>query len=342
MIPSFTLSESRNMRPQAPPRREFILVLFASLALVLALVLLLTIRPEPLSFDVQGQDSRETLLKGGQARAQGEGEHAIVHNGRDAFQEAVLDAVGPLLRILQTPVHAYHSIHSRLSGWQHFEQENRRLKLEVDRLQSLSVRVDELSLENQRLRLLLSMRADPSYHELVAQIIGDSSSAFARSFLLNAGREEGVVYEATAMAPGGLLGRVVRVARHTSLVLTLPDLNSRVPVLVQRSRVRAILSGSNTPLLNMDFVPKGADVRVGDRLITSGIGKVFPKGLLVGQVYAIAATEETGLFHQISVYPAVDFDRVEEVRLLLPTEKNTAPKEPTTPNTEPGVGQNGT
>ncbi|MEO5339434.1 MAG: rod shape-determining protein MreC [Magnetococcus sp. MYC-9] len=259
------------------------------------------------------------------------GPNSLLGKGRELFQELLLDGVGPLLRLLQTPVAASHTVLERIQGWQRIEQENHKLKLELDRLSSLGVRMEELSLENQRLRMLLGMRPDPSTQEVVARIIGNSSSAFARSFLVDAGQDEGVVADTTVLgitahSGGGLLGRVVQSAQHTSLVLTLPDLNSRVPVLNQRSRVRAIVSGRNKPLLEMEFVPKGSDIRAGDLLVTSGVGGIFPKGIPVGRIESIAASEETGLFHQISVQPAVDFDRVEEVRLLL---QPGEPDEPT-------------
>lgn len=258
------------------------------------------------------------------------GSSSVLNNGREVLQEVILDGAGPLLRLFQTPIVASHSVYNRIQGWQHIEQENHKLKLELDRLSSLSIRVEELSKENQRLRMLLSMRPDPSPKELVARIIGNSSSAFARSFLVDAGEGEGIKPDTTALgitaqSGGGLMGRVVQTSQNTALILTLPDFNSRVPVLIQRSRVRAIVSGRNKPLLEMEFVPKGADIRPGDLVVTSGIGGVFPKGIPVGRIQAIAATEETGLFHLISVQPAIDFDRIEEVRLLLPTESPDLP-----------------
>lgn len=259
------------------------------------------------------------------------GSNSVLSNGRDFLQEIILDGAGPLLRLFQTPIAASHSIYNRIQGWQHIEQENHKLKLELDRLSSLSVRVEELSMENQRLRMLLGMRPDPSSQEVVARIIGNSSSAFARSFLVDAGEEEGIATDATALgitaqSGGGLMGRVVQTSQHTALILTLPDYNSRVPVLIQRSRVRAIVSGRNKPLLEMEFVPKGADIRPGDLVVTSGVGGVFPKGIPVGHIQAIAATEETGLFHLISVKPTIDFDRIEEVRLLLQNDTSAPDK----------------
>ncbi|MBF0184525.1 MAG: rod shape-determining protein MreC [Magnetococcales bacterium] len=248
--------------------------------------------------------------------------NSLLQRSRDTLQEWAMEGISPLLRLFQTPVAASQSLAGRIQGMQHIEQENHKLKLELDRLNSLSVRLEELSLENQRLRLLLGMRPSQSTQELVARIIGNTSSAFARSFLIDAGQEEGVNNDTTvlgisAKAGGGLLGRVVQSSPHSALILALPDYNSRIPVMVQRSRIRAIVSGRNKPLLEMEFVPKGSDIKPGDLVITSGVGGIFPKGIPVGRIHAIAATEETGMFHLISVKPLVDFDRVEEVRLLL-------------------------
>ena len=316
------------MRSPDSQRRESVLTpltLVASLALAAVLLVLLANQPIPFSQETGGfffPKNNDILRDKPSFSSPNGGEDTLLHYGQTLFQELTLDTMGPLLRILQTPVSAYRSMSEHLRGLQQAQQENRTLKLELDRLQSMSVRNDELSIENQRLRLLLNMKSPPDHRVLVARVVGNTSSAFVHSLLLNVGRDEGVTTDTSVMATGGLMGRVIRVARNTALVLTLLDLNSHIPVLVQRSRVPAILSGRNQPTLEMAFVPKGADVRVGDLLVTSGVGDVFPKGILVGQVQTIAASEETGLFHAIQVQPTADFSRTEEVSLLLSTESN--------------------
>lgn len=262
----------------------------ASLALIVALLLLLSVRP--------------------------------AHNSRDVVREALFDTVGPVLRILQAPVTAYRTLYSRIHELQRLDKENRQLRVEIARLRPLNIHIEELALENKRLRLLLGMRPNPSYRELVARVTGDSSSAFARSFILDAGRIHGVVNGAPVLATGGVLGHIVQVSKHTSLALIVSDLNSRVPALIQRNRIRSIVSGYNQPTLIMKFVPKGSDVLPGDRVLTSGVGGVYPKGLSVGWIKSISS-EKAGLFHTITVQPSVDFDRTEEVRLLLPIEPHT-------------------
>ena len=108
----------------------------------------------------------------------------------------------------------------------------------------------------------------------------------------------------------GSVGRVVEAGDRASRILLLTDLNSRVPVVVESSRYRAILEGDNSDELRLGFLPNTGDVRVGDRIVTSGHGGVFPAGLPVGIVTELAG--DTAV-----VTPHVRFDRLEYVRVLL-------------------------
>ena len=239
-------------------------------------------------------------------------------------QESVLDVFGPVQKMLSVPLHLWHLMEDRLRAWQFLEEENQQLRQELAKLRPQRVYLEELLQENHRLRSLLHMNVGPFYRELAAHIVGDSSSAFARSMVIDAGHRDGVRENIPVVGLIGLMGRVVRAGERSALILTLQDLNSRVPVLVQRSRVRGIVVGNNSPLLGLDFIPKGADVAVDDLLITSGTGGVFPKGLVVGRIASISPKSE-GLFQTIVVQPAVDFNRTEEVRLLLPADDLNGP-----------------
>ncbi|MEO5331999.1 MAG: rod shape-determining protein MreC [Magnetococcus sp. YQC-5] len=248
---------------------------------------------------------------------------------RSTLQEAILQIAAPLQAFVLRPIATMEHFHSRVTELMHLDRENRMFKAELERLRPLGTRLEELERENQRLKSFLQMRPDPEFRALVVQVVGDSSSAFSRSFILNAGRQDGVIVNAPVVVPEGLVGRVVRASSSASLVLSLLDLNSRVPVLIQRSRARAILAGQNGRLLSLEYLPKDADIKIGDQVITSGTGGIFPKGLLVGRVVSLETGDE-GLFKQAMVQPMVDFDRVEEAHLLLsqqgrPAEKTTRP-----------------
>lgn len=243
-----------------------------------------------------------------------------------ALRETILSMVGPVQRLFVAPVNVFVGVRNRIRELHQLDRDNRLLRGELAQLRPLGVRLEELELENRRLRSLLGMRTDPSRREVAARVTGDSSSAFARSFMLNAGRLEGVETDATVLASGGLLGRVVERSDHSALVLTLLDINSRVPVLVQRTRTRAIAAGRNGRLLSLEFVPANADIQPGDLIVTSGTGGFFPKGLLVGRVHPESGGGQGAMF---TVEPTVDFDRTEEVRILLPTSESSPGGQPT-------------
>ncbi|MBF0421623.1 MAG: rod shape-determining protein MreC [Magnetococcales bacterium] len=233
------------------------------------------------------------------------------------LEDAALDAIGYIQNIVQSPVLAYRDLATKFGQWQNLDEENRRFSEELKLLRPLGTRVVELEMENRRLRQLLNMSLDPGLKSLGASVVGDTSTAFANVLLIDAGRDQGVKINASVLVPEGIVGRVVQTGTTSSLVLTLLDLNSRVPAMVQRTRVRGIVAGINGQKLSMEYIGKDDDVRVGDQILTSGIAGSFPKGLLIGTVLEVKEGD-TGLFQHVEIQPSVDFDRVEEVRLLIP------------------------
>ncbi|MBF0294585.1 MAG: rod shape-determining protein MreC [Magnetococcales bacterium] len=236
---------------------------------------------------------------------------------RNLVQENLLQVTAEAQSLLLRPVAVVDRLQLRFQELMRLDRENRMYKAELEQLRPLGTRLEELERENQRLKSLLKMQPEPGYRALAVRVVGDSSSAFARSFIVNAGRQDGVIVNAPMTVPNGLVGRVVRASGSAALVLSMLDLNSRIPVLIQRSRVRAISAGQNSPLLNLEYLPKDADIEIGDAVITSGTGGIFPKGLLVGRVVSLEAGED-GLFKRAVAQPMVDFDRIEEAHLLLP------------------------
>lgn len=237
------------------------------------------------------------------------------NRGPGFIEDAVIDAVGGVQELIQSPIIAYRDFGTKVFQWQNSFAENTALRQELKTLRPLGARVVELEMENHRLRQLLRMSLDPEMRGLGAKVVGDTSSAFASVLLIDAGRKQGSRLNAPVLVPDGVVGRVVQTGTHTSLVLTLLDLNSRIPALVQRTRVKGIAAGTNGKSLNMEYIAKDADIRVGDRILTSGLADSFPKGFLLGHVSEVK-DGDTGLFQRIVIKPSVDFDRVEEVLLL--------------------------
>jgi rod shape-determining protein MreC len=150
---------------------------------------------------------------------------------------------------------------------------------------------------------------------ITASIIAASASSWFKSCLLDKGSTDGIRRGMAVVTPLGALGRVIELFPHTAKVLLITDPNSGVDVIVQRTRARGIVSGSleNGPV--MKYVKHSEDVQVGDRLVTSGLDGVFPRGMMVATVTTVRK-QTAGLFQQIGVMPAVTLERTEQVLVV--------------------------
>ncbi|PLX77772.1 MAG: rod shape-determining protein MreC, partial [Desulfuromonas sp.] len=136
-----------------------------------------------------------------------------------------------------------------------------------------------------------------------------------RTSLIDKGAEDGVEPGMPVVASEGVVGRVVRSSSGQARVLLITDASSAMAALIQHNRARGICRGKGDDLA-FDFVLRQENVNVGDRVVTSGMGGVFPKGLVIGQISSFYR-QEFSLFQSIEVTPAVDFAHLEEVLVLL-------------------------
>ncbi len=193
--------------------------------------------------------------------------------------------------------------------------ENRQLQKENRSLHAVVTASEEIRLENQRLRRLLDFKEEQKIETLPARVIGEDASSWFRTITIDKGSEQGLVEGLPVVVAEGVVGRIIRVSPRFSRVLLITDASSAVASLLQDNRARGICRGQGESLV-FDFVLRQEDIHVGDRVITSGMGGVFPKGLVVGRVESVDRPE-FGLFQVISVGPAVDFSHLEEVLVLL-------------------------
>ena len=145
-------------------------------------------------------------------------------------------------------------------------------------------RRDDLRTRTKGLRGLANFREGPEASFITARIVGDSVSAYVRGALLNVGRKVGVASGQAVVTGEGLAGRIAEVGDNSSRVLFVTDVNSRLPVLIERTRERAILAGDNSSQLRLTLLQSLQGVQRGDRIITSGHGGSFPVGIPVGEV----------------------------------------------------------
>jgi rod shape-determining protein MreC len=242
--------------------------------------------------------------------------------------DALRDTVVPVLAVLQRPVDLVRRGIGELSDLLVVQAENQRLREENRRLLARDAEAAWLAEENRSLRRMLAvpeLRAEPP--RLTARIVGDSQGTFVRALLLDAGSVQGVSVGMAALAPEGLVGRVVDVGRRSARVLLVTDFNSRIPVVVAGAGDQAVLEGDNSALPVLRFLPLNPDLSDGDRVLTSGRGGMLPPGLPIGRIVSSGADGKP------RVRPLVDWSRLDHVVLLDPVpllEPAPGKDEPTT------------
>jgi rod shape-determining protein MreC len=201
-------------------------------------------------------------------------------------------------------------------GWKNVRVENRHLRDENQRLRVEALRVGETEDENRRLRRLLALQTRLPLTTLSGEIIGRDWGGWIRSLTVNRGRGDRVPRLTAVISPDGLIGRIVDVRPGASIVQVLTDPASTVGAHLVRTRTPGIVEGDARGTLRFKFMARdAAGIEVGDVLVTSGQGELFPRGIPIGRVQTI---DDRGpaLFHYAALEPAVDFARVDEVLLV--------------------------
>jgi len=202
-----------------------------------------------------------------------------------------------------------------------FRSENEWLRKRLQTLEIERQRLLEAEATNRRLQQLLNFRSELPAGAITASIIASSATSWFQSCVLNKGSADGLRKGMAVVTPLGVVGKVVSVTSRTAKVLLLTDPNSGIDVLIQRTRSRGIVSGSLESGTVLKYMKRSEDVQEGDRLVTSGLDNIFPKGLLVGTVIKVRK-QSRGLFQTVEVWPAVQAARVEEV-LVVSAEAET-------------------
>ncbi|HKL27129.1 MAG TPA: rod shape-determining protein MreC [Desulfuromonadales bacterium] len=231
------------------------------------------------------------------------------------FETLLMEATGPVQSAFTSLVRSTADIWGSYINLVDTEQQNRRLREQNSLLKSELNQLKEISLENQRLRRLLEFKKTQPVKTLPARVIAEDATSWFRTVVIDKGYADQVHEGQPVVAAEGVVGRVIRNGPHESRVLLITDAASAVAALVQDSRSRGICRGQGRAL-SFDFVLRKEPLELGEAVITSGMGGVFPKGLLIGHVSSVNRME-FGLFQAVEIMPAVDFSRLEEVLVLL-------------------------
>lgn len=216
---------------------------------------------------------------------------------------------------------------SRLSGfveniWDSYIQlvdthrENIRLRDDIRSLNAQVLEEKEALLANQRLEQLLDMKKSVKEPTVAATIIGEDVTSWFRTLVINRGSSSGIREGMAVISADGVVGQTVKVSPSTSRVLLLTDHASGISATIQRSRARGVVKGKSEMLCTLEFTTREEDVKVGDTVMTSGIGGIFLKGLPIGEV-TMVKRGEYGIFQTVSIRPSVNIPHLEEVLVVL-------------------------
>ncbi|MDG1407973.1 MAG: rod shape-determining protein MreC [Octadecabacter sp.] len=227
----------------------------------------------------------------------------------ERFRMMVIDSVVPSFDWAMAPVTGIVNLLSDFQSYQRLAQQNVDLRRELQDMKSWREAAIQLDQENARLRDLINVQLDPQLTRITGVVLTDSGSPFRQSVLLNVGTRDGILDGWSAMDGIGLVGRISGVGDETSRVILVTDTSSQIPVTIQPSGQRAILSGDNTVNPLLQFIEDPDLVKPGDRVVTSGDGGVFPADLLVGQL-------ARGTDGRMRTRLSADLERLEFLRVL--------------------------
>lgn len=230
---------------------------------------------------------------------------------------ALLTVLMPVQSSMVRIASSVASVWDRFSEIGRLRVENARLRRQVGELTQQVAVLRESARAAERLQRLLQLQEHLSYRATAARAIGRDPSRWFATLVIDRGSRDGVVRNAPVVTPDGVVGRVIEVTPTAARVLLITDSRSAVGVLVQDSRDAAVVEGWGTGVLHLKYLSRTSSVDAGDVVVTSGLGGVFPRGLVVGRIVKVIR-EEGALLQEAEVEPAAALDRLEELLILLP------------------------
>lgn len=231
------------------------------------------------------------------------------------FENLLIDSFAPV----QDSVTSFRSRVS--SFFDHYlmnigaSKDNYLLKSKVKELENQIYKLSEVARENKRLKRLLQFGDEIAYKKILAQVVAWDASSDFRVIRINKGLKDGVSLQSPVITSQGLVGYIYRLTDHFADILTVLDGKNRVDGLIKRVRAHGIVEGFNNEKSIMKYVSRAEPIILGDIVMTSGLGNIYPKGINIGSVSKIER-ESYGITQKVEITPAVDFGRLEEVAIL--------------------------
>jgi rod shape-determining protein MreC len=231
------------------------------------------------------------------------------------FENSVLSITRPFQQAATWTTQRLRGVWDNYVYLVNVQRDNQRLREEIKWLRQENHRYLEAYLQYQRLQRLLNFREQTPLDVVAAAVVGRNSNSWTEIIYINRGTRDKVAKGFPVVTYDGLVGQVIHAAPALSQVMLLTDFRSGVDALVQRTRASGVVAGRGRSIAELKFLPVGADLHAGDRLISSGMGGVFPKGLIIGEVKDIHRNGRQT--QQVEIQPSVDFSHLEEVLVLI-------------------------
>lgn len=231
-------------------------------------------------------------------------------------EKLVIEVTAPFQKLITETFHLTKQFWHNYFYLVNLRQENKKLKRRIDALRMENSRYRENLATHRRLQELLHFEESLRRPTLAAQVIGLDPTGWFKSVIIDKGKNDGLQVDMPVVNASGVVGKIVSISGDYAKVLLIIDQNSAVDALAQRSRDRGMARGLAHQLCALEYVLKSSDVRVGDSVVTSGLGGIFPKGLPVGRILRVKNLPGN-LFKEIELRPTVDFSKLEEVLVIL-------------------------
>jgi rod shape-determining protein MreC len=241
--------------------------------------------------------------------------------GVPMLEVAVFGAVAEIQRVATGVISGTSDRWQQYVLLQDVRGDNQRLRAEMGALQLQLQQERALAQEARTLQALLDLKKATALTTISAAVIAGGASPDFRTLTIDKGTRQGIQSDMAVVAPAGVVGRVITPSLRAAKVQLLIDRNAAVAGLVERSRAQGVVVGTGENRLEMEYVPGTADIRVGDRVVTSGIDGIYPKGFLIGQIESVQ--RGAGDYTKVVVKPAVELSALEAVLVVssLPESK---------------------
>lgn len=254
------------------------------------------------------------------------------------FQQLVVEVVAPVQKGLANSRQELSNLVDNYVRIVNTSKENVYLRKKIERLEDDLFQMEEIRRENFRLKQMLNYSEDIGQEKILAQVIGWDSANQFKVLRLNRGGNDGIKLMSPVITHMGLVGYIYRVGPNYADVLTILDPNNRVDAISERTRTHGIVEGVFNYRCALKYVSRTEPIEVGDKLMTAGVGGIYPKGIKVGMITDIDR-ETSGMTLGVEITPSVDFRKLEEVIVILPRPQVTALLVPTNTTTEQAKGK---